>query len=324
MELIASIPSPAENSIGPFNAYGLMLALGVVVAYFIADRRWRRMGGRNETFGDMVVWVVVWGVIGARVYHVISDIQLYNDRGFDGVVDAFKIWDGGLSIWGAVMGGAVAVIVITRRRGLDTLRMMDAIAPGLFAAQAIGRWGNWFNQELFGRPTDLPWGLEIDEFHRPEGYQNDATFHPTFLYESLWCVLGLALLLWAERRFRFRRGQSFAAYIAFYTAGRFVWENLRIDAANEFFGLRLNAWVTLGLFVFGVVWFIWLGRRDVEAPPLEPGLPPAREFDDPAPLTRRSDADRDPSGGETTGATTDDTTVGGTAPSDHPIQGPDR
>lgn len=273
------------------NAYGLILAIGVVVAYFIADRRWRRMGGRDETFGDIVVWVIVWGVVGTRVYHVISDIQLYNGRGLDGWIDTLKIWDGGLSIWGAVIGGAIAVIVLTRRRGLDTLRMMDAIAPGLLAAQAIGRWGNWANQELFGSPTNLPWGLEISPANRPVGYETDATFHPTFLYESLWCLLILGVLLWAERRFRFRRGQSCAAYIALYTSGRFAWENLRIDAANEFFGLRLNAWVTLGFFIFGVVWFIWLGRRDVPDPPLEPGLPPARDFDDPAPLTRRKPAE---------------------------------
>lgn len=291
--MIGFIPSPSTNSIGPLNAYGLILAIGVVVAYFIADRRWRRMGGRDETFGDIVVWVIVWGVIGARVYHVISDIQLYNGRGLDGWIDTIKIWDGGLSIWGAVIGGAIAVIVLTRRRGLDTLRMMDAVAPALLAAQAIGRWGNWTNQELFGRPTELPWGLEISLENRPVGYETDATFHPTFLYESLWCLLILGVLLWAERRFRFQRGQSFAAYIALYTFGRFAWENLRIDEANEFFGLRLNAWVTLGLFVFGVVWFIWLGRRDAPDPPLEPGLPPARDFGDPASLTRKNLAESD-------------------------------
>ncbi|MEZ5171585.1 MAG: prolipoprotein diacylglyceryl transferase [Acidimicrobiia bacterium] len=288
MDLIASIPSPSSNRIGPFHAYGLMIALGVVVAYFIADRRWRRMGGRDETFGDMAVWIVVWGVIGSRIYHVVSDIQLYNGRGFDGVIDAFKIWDGGLGSWGWLLAGAITIIVLAHRRGLDALRMMDAVAPGVFVAQAIGRWGNWFNQELFGRPTDLPWGLEIDEFHRPAGFQDHATFHPTFLYEALWNLIIVGFVIWAERRFRFRRGQSAAALLALYTAGRFVWENLRIDPANEFFGLRLSALVSMGAFVFALAWFVWLGRRDVEPPPLEQGLPPARDFDDPAPLSRRS------------------------------------
>jgi prolipoprotein diacylglyceryl transferase len=280
--LLASIPSPSQNSLGPLNAYGLMLAIGVIVAYFVTDRRWRRMGGGAETVGDIALWTVIWGVIGARVYHLVSDIQLYTGRGFDGVVDAFKIWDGGLSIWGAVLGGSIALVVQTRRRHLDSLRMLDAVAPGVLAAQAIGRWGNWWNQELFGRPTDLPWGLEIDFAHRPQGYKAYETFHPTFLYESLWCLVVIGVILWAERRFRFKRGQSFALYVVLYTAGRFVWENLRIDPANEWFGLRLNAWVTIGVFLFGVVWFLWLGRRNAPVPELEPGLGPARPFGVPA------------------------------------------
>lgn len=282
---LASIPSPSENSLGPLNAYGLMLALGVVVAYVVTDRRWRRMGGRQGTVGDIAMWTVIWGVIGARIYHVLSDIQLYEGRGVDGWVDALKIWDGGLSIWGAVLGGVIALVVLTRRRRLDSLRMLDAVAPGVLAAQAIGRWGNWWNQELFGRPTDLPWALEIDRVNRPTGYESVDTFHPTFLYESLWCLLVIGVLLWAERRFRFKRGQSFAFYVAAYTAGRFAWENLRIDPANEWLGLRLNAWVTIGVFVFGVAWFLWLGRRDAPVPEVEPGLGPARPFGAPAPAT---------------------------------------
>ncbi|MCZ7528305.1 MAG: prolipoprotein diacylglyceryl transferase [Acidimicrobiia bacterium] len=207
--------------------------------------------------------------MGARVYHVITDYQLYTDDW----LGVFRIWSGGLSIWGAVAGGAIAVVVLARVRRLDTLALMDAMAPGIALAQAIGRWGNWFNQELFGRPTDLPWGLEIDPARRPAGYEQTETFHPTFLYESLWCLAIAGTLIWAEKRFRFARGQTFALYVALYTFGRFWFENLRIDTAHEVLGLRVNAWVSIGLFVASLAWFAWLGRRrrDLATEPGQPG-----------------------------------------------------
>jgi len=185
---------------------------------------------------------------------------------------ALQIWSGGLAIWGAVMGGAIAVVILARKHHYDTLRLCDAIIPGVVLAQAIGRWGNYFNQELFGRPSTLPWAVEIDFVHRPDQYQAFATFQPTFLYESLWCLLILGVLLWAERRRSHRKGQTVALYIVLYTAGRFVFENMRSDPANTIAGLRVNAWVSIVLFLFGIAWFVWLGRR--------PEDPEARVTDD--------------------------------------------
>jgi prolipoprotein diacylglyceryl transferase len=284
MAVLASIPSPGDSTIdlGPLRVhiYGLLLALAIVVAARIAMVQWRRHGGRASDIVDIVLVVVVAGVVGARLYHVATDYQLFEDHW----LRAFEIWKGGLSIWGAVIGGAIGVVIVTRVKHLDTLGITDAIAPGLFAAQAIGRWGNWFNQELFGKPTDLPWGLEIDPAKRPAGYAQYATFHPVFLYESVYCLFGLVVLLWVDRRIRMRRGQLFALYIAIYCFGRFFFENLRIDRAHEIAGLRVNAWISVVFFGFGVVWFWWLGRHSTT---YDEPRPPAGDA-----TGRRGDADR--------------------------------
>ena len=194
-----------------------------------------------------------------------TDYQLFDHGHWD---DALKIWKGGLSIWGAVIGGAVGVAIIARRGHLAGLAVADCVAPGLFLAQAIGRWGNWFNQELFGKPTSLPWALEIAPEHRPIGYTAYTTFHPTFLYESIYCLLGALALLWIDKHIRLRRGQVMALYVIIYTFGRFFFENLRIDEAHHIAGLRVNAWVCVIGFIGGVVWFLWLGRHgeDQNAP----------------------------------------------------------
>lgn len=269
--MLASIPSPSDGvlDLGPLHlrVYGLLLALGVVVAVKLTMVRWAERGGNPDDILEGSVVVVIAGVIGARAYHVITDYQRFDDGRW---VDAFKIWKGGLSIWGAVIGGAVAVLVLARRKRGSTLAVCDAVVPGLALAQAIGRWGNWFNQELFGRPTDLPWGLEIAPEHRPPGYESSATFHPTFLYESLYCLLGAVALVWIDRRFRLRKGQLTALYVAGYTFGRFFIENLRVDEAHRILGMRVNAWVSAALFVFGVAWFFWLGRH---SEPVEERLP---------------------------------------------------
>jgi prolipoprotein diacylglyceryl transferase len=265
--LLASIPSPDSGTVDigplPLHVYGLLLAVGVLVAAWIAERRWIARGYDAKTFSDMAVWIVIGGVVGARVYHVISDYQLFTDDW----LRAFKIWEGGLSIWGVIAGGAIAVIVLTRVKHTDTLALMDCIAPGLLAAQAIGRWGNYANQELFGGPTDLPWGLEISPENRPRGFEGVETFHPTFLYESLYCLFLLGLLLAVERRFRLRKGQAFALYLAMYTFGRSFFEYLRVDPANEILGQRVNSWVAAGVCVLSIAWFVWLGRRGAEYPP---------------------------------------------------------
>jgi prolipoprotein diacylglyceryl transferase len=256
--LLGSIPSPADGNLGPFHMYGIILAVGVLVGVYVAEQRWRRRGYPKDGIYDIAFWVVIWGVIGARVYHVITDYQRFEDDPWR----AFQIWRGGLSIWGAVIGGALAVIVITYRRKLPTLAVMDCMSVGIVLAQAIGRWGNYFNQELFGKPTTLPWGLEIAPQNRPVGYLQHATFQPTFLYESLACLAIAGILLFVERRARLKLGQTFALYVVLYTFARFFFENMRIDPAHEIAGMRVNAWVSVFIFLFGVGWFLWLGRHE--------------------------------------------------------------
>ncbi|MCE7081919.1 prolipoprotein diacylglyceryl transferase [Streptomyces sp. ST2-7A] len=257
MDILASIPSPgtSEIQLGPFplRAYAVCIILGVFVAGWLGGRRWVARGGRPGTVADVMVWAVPFGLVGARVYHVITDYQLYFGEGRD-PWDAVRIWDGGIGIWGAIAGGAVGAWIACRRRGIPLPAFADAVAPGIAFAQAIGRWGNWFNQELYGRATDLPWGLEIDN------NRDTGVFHPTFLYESLWCVgLGL-LVIWADRRFRLGHGRAFALYVAGYTAGRFWIEYLRIDEAHEFLGLRLNNWTALVVFLLAVLYLVLSAR----------------------------------------------------------------
>ncbi len=259
--ITAFIPSPSNGTIQlgpiPLHVYGLLLAVGVVLATLFSERRWRAWGHNPREIGDIAVVVVICGVIGARAYHVATDYQLYYGRW----IQTLEIWKGGLSIWGVVLGGAVGVVFMTRRKHFDTLGIMDAIGAGLLMAQALGRWGNYFNQELFGKPTTLPWGLEISLAHRPPGYTQFKTFQPTFLYESLYCLAALGVLLYVERRVVLRRGQSFSLYLILYTFGRFWFENLRIDPAHHIFGLRVNAWVAMFAFFAGIAWFVWLGRH---------------------------------------------------------------
>lgn len=271
--LTGFLPSPEHGIIHigplPLHAYGLMLALGVLAAAKIAEVRWRRMGGDPKVIPEIAVPVVIAGVVGARLYHLFTGYKWSEG----GVVGAFEIWKGGLSIWGAVAGGLIAVVVMARVKHVDVLMLMDAIGPAVAVAQAIGRWGNWFNQELFGRPTRLPWALEIDRAHRPAGYTQYATFHPTFLYESLWCLLVFGTIVWLERRVGLRRGQAFALYVAMYTFGRTWFEALRIDEATRIFGIRFNLLLSAVLCVGSTIWFVWLGRRPAGAPP--ESTPPA-------------------------------------------------
>jgi len=260
----AFIPSPSQGvwQLGPFpiRAYAFAIILGIVVAIWLTDRRWVARGGRPGTTADVAVWAVPFGIVGGRIYHVITSPQAYFGAGGH-PVDAVKIWQGGLGIWGAVAFGALGAWIGCRRQGILLPPFADAIAPGLALAQALGRWGNWFNQELFGRPTTLPWGLEIDPAHRPAGYEQYATFHPTFLYESLWCVVIAIVLIWADRRFTMGHGRVFLLYIALYTTGRFGFELVRIDDANRIFGLRVNTWVAGIAFIGSVVALVWSARN---------------------------------------------------------------
>jgi prolipoprotein diacylglyceryl transferase len=259
--LMGFIPSPHDGIVHvgplPLHAYGLMLALGVLAALKIAERRWAARLHDPREIGAIAVPVVVGGMVGARVYHLFTGY----DWSKSGLVGTVEVWRGGLSIWGAVLGGLLALAVVARRRHLDLLGLMDTIGPAVVVAQAIGRFGNYFNQELFGRPTSLPWGLKIDVAHRPAGYTQYATFHPTFLYESVWCLLVFGTIVVAERRFRLRKGQAFAMYVCLYTLGRTWFEALRIDKATRVFGIRFNLLLSAVICVVAAVWFIALGRR---------------------------------------------------------------
>ncbi|MBA2952358.1 prolipoprotein diacylglyceryl transferase [Nocardioides sp. MAH-18] len=260
-----SIPSPSAGtwSLGPLpiRGYALAIILGIVAAIWIGERRWVARGGTPGDVQDIAIWAVPFGLVGGRLYHVLTDSQLYFGAG-EHPIEALYVWRGGLGVWGAIGLGAVGAVIGAKRKGIRLLPVLDALAPGVLVAQAIGRWGNWFNQELFGKPTDLPWGLEIDPEHRPLGYADQATFHPTFLYESLWCLAGFAVLVWADRRFRLGHGRVVALYIMIYTLGRGWIEMLRIDSVelSDVGGLRFNVWTSIVLFVGALVWFVVSAR----------------------------------------------------------------
>lgn len=270
--VLASIPSPSQAvwHLGPvpIRAYALAIILGIVVAWWWMDRRYRAKGGPADATVDIALWAVLFGIVGGRIYHVITDYQLYFGPGRD-PVRALYIWEGGLGIWGAIVLGGIGVYIAAHRQGLRLLPIADSLAPALLVAQAIGRFGNYFNQELFGGPTDLPWALEIDAQHLPQGYDVGTTFHPTFLYESLWCLAGAALLVAIEKKFRLHGGQLFAAYGIVYTAGRVWIESLRIDDAHHILGLRLNVWTSIILFLVSLVAFVVLRRRYLNTPEVD-------------------------------------------------------
>jgi prolipoprotein diacylglyceryl transferase len=263
----ASIPSPSSGSLelGPLrlNAYGLMIALGVVVAVRIAGRRAEARGvGTVEDFSSIAMWAVPAGVIGGRAYHVITDVQLFRGNW----AEAFMIWHGGLGIWGGVALGVVVGFWRARVRGLNAWAILSCAAPAIAIAQAIGRWGNWWNQELFGGPTTLPWALRVsDSVAIKAGESAGTTFHPTFLYESIGCVVLAGLLVLVERRLNPAPGRLLAWYAAGYTALRFLIEGLRIDPAHSAGGLRLNQWVSLAVFALSVGFLLFDARRSREA-----------------------------------------------------------
>jgi prolipoprotein diacylglyceryl transferase len=261
---VLSIPSPSRNIwyIGafPLRAYALCIIAGIIVALIIATRRWQARGGTADSMELMVVVGVPFGIVGARLYHVITDYQLYFGAGRQ-PLNALKIWEGGLGVWGAIAFGVLGGYLVARRRRIAFPAVLDAIAPAILVAQAVGRLGNWFNQELFGRPTTLPWGLEIAPQYRPVGYGQFATFHPTFLYEMLWNLAAAVLLVWLDRRFRLGHGKVFALYVLLYCGGRFWIEALRIDTVNEIGGFRLNNYTALIGFIVALVWLIWLIRN---------------------------------------------------------------
>ena len=253
---IASLPSPSSGSIdlGPIElrAYGLMIALGVIAAVWLCGRLLERRGiGSADDASSAALWGVVAGILGARLYHVATEWPRFRDD----LAAIPRIWEGGLGIPGGLLAGVLVGLWQAQRRGIAPLQMLTCAAPAIPLAQAIGRWGNWFNQELFGRPTDLPWALEIDDAHNGS-FPVGTTFHPTFLYESLWNLTLAGLLVWVDRRFKLGPGRLFAGYLIGYGIGRFWIEGLRIDAtaANDVAGLRWNQWVAIAAVVAGAVW----------------------------------------------------------------------
>ncbi|MEU3411418.1 MULTISPECIES: prolipoprotein diacylglyceryl transferase [unclassified Streptomyces] len=258
---LAYIPSPSHGVLYlgpiPLRGYAICIIIGVFVAVWFGNKRWIARGGQSGTVADIAVWAVPFGLVGGRLYHVITDYELYFSEGRDWV-DAFKVWEGGLGIWGAIALGALGAWIGARRRGIPMPAYADAVAPGIAFAQAIGRWGNWFNQELYGRETHVPWALHITS---AEGGRVPGYYHPTFLYESLWCVGVGLLVIWADRRFKLGHGRAFALYVAAYCAGRGWIEYLRVDDAHHILGLRLNVWTALIVFLLAVAYIVVSGRK---------------------------------------------------------------
>ena len=254
VHLLAAIPAPPGNSIniGPLElrAYGLMIAIGVLVAVSFAGRRWQARGGKAEDISAIAIWAVPAGLIGARAYHVATDPELFKGQW----LHVFFIWEGGLGIPGGILAGVLGGALVAHRRHLPVARLLDVVAPAIPLAQAIGRLGNWFNQELFGRPTSLPWGLHVDLAHRPVGFERFTTFQPTFAYEALWNLTLIVALLAIERRWHRPPGRLFALYLGGYALGRLWVEALRSDYANTILGLRVNTWTSL-LAIAGVAAF---------------------------------------------------------------------
>ena len=276
----AGIPSPSSGVwyIGPIpvRAYALCILTGVFVAVWWSDRRYRARGGRPEVILDVAIVAVPAGIVGARLYHVLSSPDDY--FGPNGDLSRIpQTWLGGLGIWGGIAGGVLAGVLLLRHRGLRIAPLADAVAPALLVAQAIGRLGNWFNQELYGAPTTLPWGLQIDDAHLPAGsaYPPGTLFHPTFLYEALWNLVGAALLVWIGRRMRARSGVTGGrlmwAYLMIYTAGRVWIEMLRIDEAETVLGLRLNVWTSIVIFLVGAIGLALVSRRTLSDAIERPG-----------------------------------------------------
>lgn len=283
------IPSPPFSSfdLGPFTIrlYALCIIAGVIAGSVLATRRWIARGGSRDAVETVVLVAVPFGIVGSRIYHVITDYQLYFGPGRN-PVEALYIWRGGLGIWGGVALGALGAYLVARRRKIRFGALADAFAPGIVLAQAIGRLGNWFNQELYGRPTDVPWAVSIDPEYRIDGFAQYATYHPTFLYELLWNLGACLALLWLDRRFRLGHGKVFALYVMLYTAGRAWIEHLRIDPAHLIAGFRLNDYVSVAMFLLALLWLLWLirnrpGREEIVEGDFRyiDGRPPSREID---------------------------------------------
>jgi prolipoprotein diacylglyceryl transferase len=260
MQWLASIPSPDVNGfdIGPFrvNFYGVAIALGVVAAIWLATRRFEQRGGDPKTIERASIIAVIAGILGARVGYVITHPQAR-----ESVVDALRIWDGGLAFFGGLLAGGVAMIWVMRREGASIPDVADSVAPAIPLAQAIGRWGNYFNQELYGRPSDLPWAVEISRENRVEEYLDFETFHPTFLYESVLNLIVVGIILWVEKKFKPAPGSLFTVYLVLYGIVRFLMELMRTDTDYRLAGISRNGWISVLVAIGGTVAYIVMQRR---------------------------------------------------------------
>lgn len=258
---VASIPSPTWSSLSlgslTIHMYAICILLGMLVAFFVSAQRWKKLDASADLLLDITLWAVPFGIIGGRIYHVLtSPSRYFGENG--NIYDVIKIWEGGLGIWGAIAFGVLGAWIACKRKNVQIVTFLDVVAPGVLLAQGIGRWGNWFNQEIFGKPTTLPWGLEIspNNLNFPSGYPTETLFHPTFLYEFLWNLSGFFLLIALDKKFNLGGGRLFLLYVIYYTFGRFFIELLRIDNAEIIFGLRINIWTSLLVFTTATVSFV--------------------------------------------------------------------
>lgn len=266
MNILNSIPSPDVSSfeLGPIRVhfYALFILIGIALAIWIGSRRFRQRGGQAGMILDIALWAVPFGIVGGRIFHVLTHWDYYFYAGAD-PSKVFAVWEGGLAIFGALLLGSVGAFIGARTAGIKFLAFADAIAPGVLVAQAIGRIGNYFNNELFGLPTTLPWGLEISTANPayPAGLPAGVLFHPTFLYELIWNLMGFAVLIWLDRKLKLRWGQMFAAYLITYSIGRAFIESIRIDPSEVILGLRTNVWSAIFGIAIGVALFVWSRRK---------------------------------------------------------------
>ena len=281
MSILNSIPSPDISSfeLGPIRVhfYALFILIGIALAIWIGSRRFRQRGGQAGMILDIALWAVPFGIVGGRLFHVVTHWDYYFYAGAD-LSKVFAVWEGGLAIFGALLLGSVGAFIGARTAGIKFLAFADAIAPGVLVAQAIGRIGNYFNNELFGLPTTLPWGLEISTANPayPAGLPAGVLFHPTFLYELIWNLMGFAVLIWLDRKLKLRWGQMFAAYLITYSIGRAFIESIRIDPSEVIFGLRTNVWSAIFGIAIGIALFVWSRRKhkDEETSVYLPGREP--------------------------------------------------
>jgi prolipoprotein diacylglyceryl transferase len=266
-----SIPSPEWSffDLGPFriHAYALCILAGIIAATILTSRRLTKRGGEPGVVLDIILWAVPLGIIGARIYHVLTHPGDYFYEGAN-LWDVFAIWKGGNAIFGSLIGGAVGAYIGCRLSGIRFWAFLDAVAPGMLLAQAMGRLGNWFNHELFGLPTTLPWGLEIESTNAayPLGLPPGTLFHPTFLYEIIWNLAGVAVIVLLERRINLRWGKAFGVYLIWYGLGRSVFESIRVDPSEIILGLRTNVWASIAAVVLGIAIILVQRHRHTGVP----------------------------------------------------------